>query len=460
MKKVALLLIFASFSIHLISQNIKAELGVQGKFIVLDGNGDSSIVSDHESHKIKLGEDGSFVILNDGTFGIDEIKRLIIKESGEVNWELGNNLFFIRDTDRELFPVDSAGNLYNYNFIVIDGQKGRLGINAINGRTSPSLSNSPKDKLTSSVNLFGSVTNSIRLLDGSNNYLINHNDHTLIVDNSANNQVTDIILPQVDSTRGREYRIKRNDDGTGKIFVKPQQGEKLNGEIDRVIELNNQNASLEIVSDGNSWWLISQIKTVLFTRQISTNYSILLNDDVILADATLGTVNLNLPSASIVGEGKQITVKRVNTGANFVEVNPFGSETIDGLTQLRLTQAYDYITVVSDGINWLLSSERITPLFINNPSLPYDISPYDETISVNSTGTLNLPSVSDVLIGKKINIKNTGSNGSIVLTIAPFGLETIESGTPGSSILLANSDAVTLQSNGLGWVIISYYSLP
>ncbi len=443
------------------SQNVKADLGTNGKFIVLDENADSAIVSGANSFKVKLGDqNGRFIILNNGTPGVDEFVKLLIRESGEVNWYLDKQEFFIRDGFLEAFPIDSAGNFYRYNFIKIDGKQGRIGFNVLDGRASPSPSDFPKDRLTSSIHLFGSIAKRVRLMDGTKNYELKQDDHTLILDNSSNNPLTDIFLPLVDSAKGREYRFKRNIDRTGKIFIKPQSGEKLNGVVDEVVELNNENASLEIVCDGESWWVITSLSPNLATNLVTSSYTVLAKDHLVLANATSGSLFLDLPSAAGVGEGKAYTLKRTNTGANFVTIRTDGSETMDGLSELRLNQAFDYLTLVSDGANWLISSERISATFVSNPASPYTVSAYDETITANTSTTMNLPSVSNVLVGKKITFKNTGANNSVVLTIDPNGSETIEGGPAGDPITLNRDEAITLQSDGTGWFIINFFTLP
>ena len=50
-----------------------------------------------QSVKAKLGTGGSFIILNHGTPGVDEFVKLLIKETGEVDWYLDGQDLFIRD---------------------------------------------------------------------------------------------------------------------------------------------------------------------------------------------------------------------------------------------------------------------------------------------------------------------------------------------------------------------------
>lgn len=537
MKLVLFLSAFVLFSISIQGQSVKAKLGTGGNFLILDSGDPSLPAGDPSKEKVKL----------------------LISEEGLVNWYLDGQDMFIRESD---FLYDGS-NTADYDFLQIDGVNGRVGFNMLSNSTEPT----DNTDLTSSVFLNGSIATKVRLLDGSNSYDIRQDDHIMIIAKSSNPD-SEMILPPVANSKGREYIFKRNDSKSGKIVVVPTTGESLNGLVDNEIVLGQDNSSLEVVCDGASWWVISEIsvtatrlkinsgaatldseniievnftaanqtidlnlpaaanfqdkryvikrnanstlftgnvlriipqssgsekldfytnanplemqsdfeaitvesngtqwlivsdyKPELATRTIIASYSPIQNDEVVLADATGGGFVITLPNASAVGEGKEYTLKRVNAGSNFINVQTTSSQTIDGLSVIRLSQVFDYLNVVSDGSNWLIKSERISAVFVNNPTSPYDVTPYDETVTATTSSTFNLPSVNNVLIGKKITFKNTGT-GSTAQTIDPDGSETIEGGAAGVSITLSQGDAVTLQSDGTEWIIVSFFSLP
>lgn len=84
---------------------------------------------------------------------------------------------------------------------------------------------------------------------------------------------------------------------------------------------------------------------------VSSTYTALYTDEVVLADATGGAFTVTLPTA--VGHGgKVFTVKRMNSGANAVTIGTTSSQTIDGATTASLSSQYSARTVVSDGTNW------------------------------------------------------------------------------------------------------------
>lgn len=71
------------------------------------------------------------------------------------------------------------------------------------------------------------------------------------------------------------------------------------------------------------------------------------------ADATAGTITVNLPAASAVGFGNEWVCKKTDSSANAVTVTPAGSDHIDGATSFALSAQYKFVRLVSDGTaNW------------------------------------------------------------------------------------------------------------
>lgn len=76
-------------------------------------------------------------------------------------------------------------------------------------------------------------------------------------------------------------------------------------------------------------------------------------DNTLLGDATGGAFTMNLPSA-IEMAGRTFTIKKIDSSINAVTVDGDGSETIDGATTYALVTQYKYVTVQSDGANWVV----------------------------------------------------------------------------------------------------------
>lgn len=87
-------------------------------------------------------------------------------------------------------------------------------------------------------------------------------------------------------------------------------------------------------------------------RSVTSNTTVLADDDIILADATTGQITVTLPSAATAG--RNLTVKKMDASSNAVVLNRVGSDTIDGDTQLYITSQYDAPMIQSDGSRWNL----------------------------------------------------------------------------------------------------------
>ncbi len=87
-------------------------------------------------------------------------------------------------------------------------------------------------------------------------------------------------------------------------------------------------------------------RTVATTSSTST-----ISNDITLATAGAGGITLTLPAAA---SGKVVIVKKVDTGAGNVTLDPPGAVTIDGAATKVLYHQYETMTCVSDGTNWFI----------------------------------------------------------------------------------------------------------
>lgn len=86
-----------------------------------------------------------------------------------------------------------------------------------------------------------------------------------------------------------------------------------------------------------------------FVQTVTTTYSILVSNFVILADASGGAFTVTLPDPNEARDHRY-TVVKVDATAN-VTVDG-GSGNINGSASVTLTTQYERIDVVSDGSNW------------------------------------------------------------------------------------------------------------
>jgi hypothetical protein len=121
-------------------------------------------------------------------------------------------------------------------------------------------------------------------------------------------------------------------------------------------------------SDGNTIWtadnvpgkpaaaddIISALPDTPVLSKTS-DYTVLAADmgSIIYADPTGAAVGITLISAVTAGDGAHITVKHAGT-ANEVTISTVSAQTIDGVTSWVLKERYSFVTIVSNGANWLI----------------------------------------------------------------------------------------------------------
>ncbi len=88
--------------------------------------------------------------------------------------------------------------------------------------------------------------------------------------------------------------------------------------------------------------------TLPFTNKTS-NYTVDNTDCVV--NCTSGTFTVTLPTAVVVA-GQYYIIK--NSGTGVITIDGDGSETIDGAANKTLSVQYESMTVVSNGVNWII----------------------------------------------------------------------------------------------------------
>ncbi len=93
------------------------------------------------------------------------------------------------------------------------------------------------------------------------------------------------------------------------------------------------------------------LETVTVTATVTTNYTIINSDDMILCDAINGKITVTLPAA-IDNPGKKYHIKKIDSSNNLVVLDGNKNETIDDETTQDLTVQGDAVTLVGDGNKW------------------------------------------------------------------------------------------------------------
>ena len=90
------------------------------------------------------------------------------------------------------------------------------------------------------------------------------------------------------------------------------------------------------------------------TSAKTSAYTVLSTDEnkTILCSAASADYAISLTAAGTLGDGFKVTIKKTDDTKFMVTIDPNSSETIDGLTTLKLRQEHASVTLICDGSNW------------------------------------------------------------------------------------------------------------
>lgn len=109
---------------------------------------------------------------------------------------------------------------------------------------------------------------------------------------------------------------------------------------------------MEITSAANDLTLNAKSGFTNIVTKVATD-TLVLTEDVILVDASGGSVTLNLPAAATAGR-KIYNVKKIDGTGNSVIIDADSTETIDGALTLSTVTQYESFTIVCDGTAWYI----------------------------------------------------------------------------------------------------------
>ena len=248
---------------------------------------------------LTTGTGGKFIVTNDD---VANPAKLEIFQTGEVNWFLNKQDFFIRDGNFEAYD----GVFTSYDFIHIDGTNGRIGFNVLSDKDGSVYNELP---LTSSVHLNGSIATRVRTLDGTDSYELKQDDHTVIV--NLNNSNVTMDLPPVANAKGRSYRIKRDAlaGNNNRLILDADGTEKIDNAL--TYEVSKNLGVVEIVCDGTQWWILSAEDQLAYYVQASSSAALDTSKHINAFNfsSSSETLVVTLPG-SVDIEGEIYTIKR------------------------------------------------------------------------------------------------------------------------------------------------------
>ena len=108
--------------------------------------------------------------------------------------------------------------------------------------------------------------------------------------------------------------------------------------------------------DGMEYAVSSDtLNNVVSIANSDSPYAVSTTEHTIQANATGGAITVDLPNAAGNG-GRTYYIKKTDSSANAITVDPNGAQTIDGATSYSLGNQYDWLLIESDGSNWTIVS--------------------------------------------------------------------------------------------------------
>lgn len=205
-------------------------------------------------------------------------------------------------------------------------------------------------------------SNTIELFKGgvSNNFIIGNG---LLVNPSSSKieqALTEIDFTATNGTfsGNRESKLTLGA-GTGPILRWAWQG--FTTTLNFIQPTSSYTLSIPTEKTGNQ--IVATISDLIgLTKFVSSNYSILPQDELIILNTASGSATFTLPSATsqLVPVGKRFTIKNLSEAGGVITLAGFNDgifqQTIDGSSTKTFSTLYSGCVVMSTGNNWIIVS--------------------------------------------------------------------------------------------------------
>ena len=288
------------------------------------------------------------------------------------------------------------------------------------------VDNDDSDKLK--IGTTALETNTALTIDGSQNVGIGTTapsaklevDGSVIINES--NAATDVRI-EGDTDPGLFF-VDGSADMIGISTQSPSATLDVNGSAKFNKGNGNNNFQIEGQTDGSMFVVDASadmigISTNSPTSTLDLQGSLTLKANTISASTTLddtynivffgsGAYTVTLPTAASVA-GKTYYIKNINTNGDDINIDGFGTESIDGDLSLVLYAYNDAVRVVSDGTNWrIVADERKAHRCILYRNTSQSISDATDTKITLDTEVADVGEIGDITTDNRIEVVRTG----------------------------------------------------
>ena len=208
---------------------------------------------------------------------------------------------------------------------------------------------------------------------------------------------------------------------------------------------------LAIVDDPSGTPVTKKITFGNLSKQIidatakTANYTLTTSDRLIFVDASSGAVTISVPAASG-NEGIVWIVKKIDSSANAVIIDPDGAETIDGDSSYSLTEENQSISFTSNGSNIVIISEKQNDN-INTGDVVGPASSTDNAVARFDSTTGKIIQNSAATIDDSGNIATSGTVNGRNISVDGTKLDGIEAGADITDAINVNAAGAVMNSD-------------
>jgi hypothetical protein len=151
------------------------------------------------------------------------------------------------------------------------------------------------------------------------------------------------------------FIIDQGNAGTNNISVIPNgsDGTTIDG-LSRLDITSDDEVVAFQLTDSN--WSVLGKRGIKTLKSVTTTYTALQTDELVIGDTTGGAFPITLPTAVGI-KGRTIIIKKLSGAAPQLTINTTGAQTIDGNASIIISGSGGlFVAPTSDGANWILAT--------------------------------------------------------------------------------------------------------